>query len=184
MIREQNEMNDAWATFSEDKLHRYELGRSWEYMLDRTLLVIGLNPSTATATEDDATIRKEIGFAKRWNCSRLVKVNAFSRRSTDPRMLYQRRGVRRAGWESITDLENDTAIARERLLVRATGGITLVAWGANISKIDPKRQAALCELLTAEMGDLMCLGSNQDGTPVHPLYQPYERERTRWMPRR
>lgn len=51
--------------------YRYTLWRRWGD--GRVLTVIGLNPSTADATQDDPTIRRCIGFARREGCAGLVR---------------------------------------------------------------------------------------------------------------
>lgn len=53
----------------------------------------------------------------------------------------------------------------------------LVAWGTNI---EPERSAAIVEMLKADEIPLMCLGENQDGSPGHPLYIPYETKPRLW----
>jgi hypothetical protein len=45
------------------------------------------NPSTASATEDDATIRKCIGFSKHAGFGRMIVVNLYALRSRDPKTL-------------------------------------------------------------------------------------------------
>src|SRR4051812_40590931 len=59
------------ATFSDDDVYRYELTRELGGM--RPLVTCGLNPSTADASKNDQTIRKDIGFAKHWGCGRVLK---------------------------------------------------------------------------------------------------------------
>jgi hypothetical protein len=54
----------------------------------RTVAFIGLNPSTADETTDDPTVRRCVGFAKRWGYDRMVMLNAFAYRATDPKALY------------------------------------------------------------------------------------------------
>lgn len=53
------------AVFSPCGKYRYRLWRVWGDA-DRRCLFIGVNPSKAGAVDNDHTIRKEIGFAKRW----------------------------------------------------------------------------------------------------------------------
>lgn len=66
----------------------------YRYLLTReglggtgTCLFIMLNPSTADAMVDDATIRRCSGFAQRWGYARLEVANIYAYRSTDPRAL-------------------------------------------------------------------------------------------------
>lgn len=47
--------------------------------------IIGVNPSTADATKNDHTIRKDMGFAKRLGWSRIIKANLCGYRATDVR---------------------------------------------------------------------------------------------------
>ena len=48
---------------------------------------IGLNPSTADEINDDPTIRRCIGFARRWGFGGMYMLNVFAYRSTNPREL-------------------------------------------------------------------------------------------------
>jgi hypothetical protein len=52
------------AVLSADGRYRYELARHISHD-PATVLFIGLNPSSATAAEDDPTVRREVGFARR-----------------------------------------------------------------------------------------------------------------------
>lgn len=79
---------EAWATLSSDGSYRYALGRQWLSPIDAPAMVwVMLNPSTADHLEDDPTIRKCIGFAKRAGCCGIVVVNLFAYRATNPRDL-------------------------------------------------------------------------------------------------
>ena len=53
------------ALFSPCQRFRYTLTRTWDETKSGVAFIC-LNPSTATATEDDPTIRRCIGFAKTW----------------------------------------------------------------------------------------------------------------------
>ena len=66
----------------------------YRYRLDRMVsdsgpvyAFFGVNPSTADASVDDATVRKWRGFVQRWGGSRFIVGNAFAYRSTDVRQL-------------------------------------------------------------------------------------------------
>ena len=71
--------------------YRYLLPRDLGSLLTleapRRVLFCMLNPSTATADTDDATIRRAIRFAAREEATELAVVNLFATRATDPRML-------------------------------------------------------------------------------------------------
>jgi hypothetical protein len=159
------------ARISPCGLYRYELTR--ELGGDRTLISIGLNPSTADAIEDDQTIEKDVGFARRWGCGRVLKLNAFAYRSRDPKAMARaaKDGV------DIIGPEND-------MWIRAAVGwpeihdepnLVVVSWGRNI---DPERQRAMAALLAGV--DVWCLGTNKDGSPTHELYLSYETPLVRW----
>ena len=161
------------AIFSDDDRHRYHLTREFGRG-DRPLIVCGLNPSTATAFLDDQTIRKEIGFAKRWGCGRLVKVNAYGFRATDPKDMKR---ARRASVD-VVGPENNRFIREAVQLALLSDGIFLVAWGANI---EPERQRELAEMIGPIAVALLV---NKDGSPGHPLYIAGDATPSPWqMPR-
>src|SRR5947209_9185981 len=62
--------------------HRYVLWRMWSR--DRPLVVIGLNPSTATELTGDRTVNKCLHFALREGMGGLVMLNLFSYRTPYP----------------------------------------------------------------------------------------------------
>jgi hypothetical protein len=57
-------------------------GRYLEWMM--------LNPSTADGTDDDATIRKCMKFARAWGYGGILVVNLLAWRETDSKLLKQR----------------------------------------------------------------------------------------------
>lgn len=66
--------------------YRYRLSRRLSSG-HRTLGVVGLNPSTADDSVDDHTVRKLIGYAKRWGFDFIDLCNIFAWRATDPSAL-------------------------------------------------------------------------------------------------
>ena len=74
----------------EGREFRYSLERTWNSDIDRVLFIM-LNPRTADANVDDATIRRCISFAARWGKGGIVVGNLFTLRSTDPKGLFRHR---------------------------------------------------------------------------------------------
>lgn len=139
--------------------YRYWLSREWD--ATRAVLVwVMLNPSTADAEHDDATIRKVIGFAKAWGYGSVLVVNLFAYRSTEPE------GLRKVADPIGPD--NDALLAA----LGARRPHVICAWGTNA---DPAR--ALVVRRYFEGATLQCLGKTKDGQPRHPLYVPYVTER-------
>ncbi len=73
---------DIYAS-SNDDTWRFTLGKSGA----RRLLVIGLNPSTATKESSDTTVAKVEGVARRQGSDGFVMLNLYPVRSTDFRAL-------------------------------------------------------------------------------------------------
>ena len=75
------------AAFSPCGRYRWHLARTWDADGSRVAFV-ALNPSTADATHDDPTIRRCIGFARRWGAGGVDVVNLYAFRATKPRDLF------------------------------------------------------------------------------------------------
>ena len=139
------------AVFSPDRVYRYELRRTWGP--GPVVAFIGLNPSTADETVDDPTIRRCIGFAKRWGYGGLVMLNLFAFRATDPRDM-------RAADDPVGP-DND----RHLIAATSESGLVVAAWGVHGAYRNRDREVA--GLLA---WNLMALGLTRDGHPRHPLY--------------
>jgi hypothetical protein len=154
--------------------YRYTLERHWDRAQGHVLFVL-LNPSTADATQDDPTLRKGIGFAKRLGVGGVVFVNLFAWRSTDPRELPPVE-------EAITGRDehgrslNDLHIIAQADRVRWMSRGVILAWGAGVpqkSIAHRQRPAAVLRHLRSLDVALWCFGTNRDGSPKHPLYLRY-----------
>lgn len=155
-----------FADLSPDGVYRYSLGRMWAPDAEtNTLPFIMLNPSTADANEDDPTIRKCVGFARRLGYTGIVVANLFAYRATDPADL--KRALREGA--DVVGPHNDDAL---RLLLRISvmSGIGVVAaWGAHAP------DARVREVLAMEGSRSLCtLGLTAKGVPRHPLMLGYE----------
>jgi len=76
------------ASFSRCGKYRYQLVRQW---VDGQgcCVFIGLNPSTADHRNDDPTIRRCMGFARRWGYQKMVMINLFAYRTPHPAELNE-----------------------------------------------------------------------------------------------
>lgn len=154
--------SDCGAELSPDGVYRYTLTRRWDD--GQCVAWLMFNPSTADASQDDATIRKCVGFSKRWGYARMVVVNLFAVRSRDPKTVS--RIVDPVGPLNNYWIREGTVSARE----------IICAWGcAQHMPLIDKRIAEVMELLKAT--ERNCLGYRQDGHPRHPLMLSYSTER-------
>ena len=139
------------AILSADRKYRYVLTRIWDEAKP-TVVFIGLNPSTADEKTDDPTIRKCIGYAKRWGYGKLIMVNIFAFRSTDPSLLKR--------VEDPIGPDNDSYIQK---CVSESNSV-IACWGKHGKLLNRDK------VLMDSLPNLVCLKRNKNGTPHHPLY--------------
>lgn len=154
---------------------------TYRYRLDRELwgnggcgqtTVIMVNPSTADAEKDDATIRKLLGFGgRRW--AHIVVGNLFAYRATDVREL--------ATAADPIGPEND---AHLRQMIGEAFRL-IFAWGPT-SKLPKRlrtRWRAVHEMALRAGKEPLSIGKPaKDGHPCHPLMLPYSLELQPWSP--
>lgn len=149
------------AVISADGLYRYELTRSWGDGPRMTFVM--LNPSTADAEQDDPTIRRCMGFARREGCGGIVVVNLFALRVTRPVHLFDGTIA-----EDPEGRENCSHVGEA--IRHADDGFIVAAWGA-ITPARAQRSFTWRQLRARRFeGWLRCLGKTADGSPRHPLY--------------
>lgn len=151
------------ATFSPCKQFRYVLYRIWDTNKPMVMF-IGLNPSTADAEKDDATIRRCRGFAKREGMGGMVMVNLYAYRATDPKELIRRKCI---GLPLINPVEVMGENNHHVMYWRNRSKMVIFCWGQNDGKLF-NRGKDMNDLIT----DGLCFGKNKDGHPLHPLYLP------------
>lgn len=152
------------AQVSECGHFRYRLDRHWHRGYGNVCWVM-LNPSTADASVDDATIRKCIGFTKRWGAGGIVVVNLWPWRATDPKDLKRLVASPPVPW---FPFKNAGAI---REAVEGSDEV-VVAWGAHANRVNPDWTSHIAWKLRS-MCRPMCLGVTKDDSPRHPLMLAY-----------
>ena len=140
------------ATFSDCRKYRYGLSRTWNGK-KKTILFIGLNPSTADEKIDDPTIRRCINYAQNWGYGSLLMVNLFAYRATLPTELKNVKNP----------IGNDNDLHILELSKKAD--LAVAAWGNEGTLLNRDKE------IKKILPNLMCLKINKSGQPAHPLYQ-------------
>lgn len=146
------------AVFSSDGRYRYALVREWDAAKPK-MVVIGLNPSTATEVLSDPTITRCVKRANSLACGGLVMLNLFAYRATDPMVMKS--------VEDPVGPANDVAL---RVLCKDRP-IVLGAWGND--GLYRNRAAAVVDLLLAAGVTIHALAITKLNQPQHPLYVSY-----------
>ena len=143
------------AIFSADHKYRYQLSRRWES--GDSLYFVMLNPSTANENIDDPTIRRCVGFAKKWNYSGIEVLNLFALVSSDP--------------DKLLTTPDSIGIDNDKYLITASKQAKkiVIAWG----NFGMRFQERVNEVLSIfSYRDIYCLGETESNQPKHPLYIP------------
>lgn len=139
----------ATAIFSKDGTKRYQLYREWDAK-KKTILFVLFNPSTASATQDDPTLRRLVGFAASWGFGSVLVGNLYPHCSRSPKKVPHL---------GVYDPKNNAQVA-----AMCTRVATVVyAWGQNHPA--PK-------WLTALVTSPKVIALTKAGLPKHPLYLP------------
>ena len=145
-------------------MYRYVLWRKWGEGRRRVAFCM-LNPSTADGTEDDPTIRRCIGFAKREGFDALDVVNLYAYRATKPRELF----YGRIGDVGMQGPQNKLWI----LDVFASVELVIAAWGASRDSVPLHSRPPMMNIrmMARDYGlPTKCFGTTKSGAPKHPLY--------------
>lgn len=157
------------ATISPCGKYRYTLHRTVGGGTTRACVVM-VNPSTADATENDATIRKLIGFGKVLGWSEFTVVNLFAYRATDIHHVH----------DAVEPIGRNN---NEHILIAINqADIVVFAWGAS-GKLPPRlrdRWKHIDCIAFACGKKPYCLGTCKDGHPRHPVMLPYSTPLTPW----
>jgi hypothetical protein len=145
--------NNSGAEFSTDGKYRYKLWRIWDSDLPKAMC-IGLNPSTANADTNDATIRNLIQILTILGYGGFYMMNLFAIISSNPEVLLTSK-------DPLGDNENKL---KE---VEAICDDVIVCWG-NFKQAKIRINEVLPNYPNAK-----CFGFNKNGTPFHPRALTY-----------
>jgi hypothetical protein len=157
------------AVLSPCSLYRYRLERDVQHA-GQVFAYFGINPSTADATLDDATVRKWRGFTLRNGGRRFIVGNVFAYRSTDPKALTRVDDPFGPDWQ------------RHLAEIIAEADVLVPCWGA-IGKMPPDLQGAPAQLLAhliASGKPVLHFGRTACGQPKHPLMLGYDTPLQPW----
>ena len=158
------------AVISPCGLYRYRLEREVG-MSGPVYAFFGVNPSTADASIDDATVRKWIGFTQVFGGSRFIVGNVFAYRATDVRDLVKDTGP-------AFSLENQGYLRD----IAAAADVLVPCWG-NSSKVPAELRhhfANVLHLLRQTGKPIKSFGFTQSGDPKHPLMLGYNTPLSDW----
>lgn len=168
-------MQENDAMISSDGLYRYTLHRKVEGAKGNPfhVLWVMVNPSTAGATTDDATIRKVMGYCRRWGATNFHVVNLYAYRARDIKVLSTVRDP--------VGPENDKHIT----LQAGMADQVICAWGAREKLRDVKgadeRIDYVMKIIRSSViykgSPIYCIGRTASGDPLHPLTTSYALER-------
>lgn len=172
-------LQEGSAILSVCEAYRYRLERNVAIPLElgadgvyegKVVAFFGVNPSTADALRNDATVRKWIGFCQRWGVPRFLVGNVFAFRSTNVKAL------RHAADPFGPD--NDLHIAQ----IIAEADILVPCWGdrGKLHRDTRPHLDALLARLHASGKPVMHFGLTNGGDPKHPQMLGYITPLTLW----
>ncbi len=143
------------AVISDCGKYRYLLRRVWDRAKPRALFIM-LNPSTADARQDDATIRSCVRLASGLGYGSLEVVNVFGWRATAP--------------DELLVLADPVGPRNEDVIATAISrcDVVIVAWGANI--MAQRKADYVRSMVARHRPATYCFGKTKHGFPKHPLY--------------
>lgn len=152
------------TVFNDNRTHRFTLFRYWGE-LENYACGISMNPSGAAEDVDDPTVNGMVRRAmEHWDVGAYYQLNVMSIRGTYSSDLAN---------TSIVNLpENDEWIKR----IVANARIVVVSWGN--PGHDSGRGAEVEKILRkhCDISKVFCFEKNKNGSPVHPLYQPIDKD--------
>lgn len=145
------------AYISSDPRYRYWLTRIWDSSKPIVVWMM-LNPSTADAEKDDATMRRCMAFARAWDYGGMAVINLYAFRARSPKVMLAA--------EDPVGIHNNRWIVLWWEQARRTGAPIICGWGNNA------RQDRVQEILRMSESYGITLHALEMGNkaPKHPLY--------------
>jgi len=131
-----------------------------------------LNPSLASRSKNDPTMRKLVGFNRRLSIRWFGVVNLFTKRTPYPAELFKE------GFEDAVGELGDLVLHKMFQWAHALNVPVVAAWGGNgFAGVQHQwmdvRAEAIRVMAKKYAVPLKCLGYAKDGSPRHPLMLSY-----------
>lgn len=151
----ENLFENNGAEFSPCGKYRYKLWRIWDN--DKPLAIcIGLNPSTANADKNDATISLLKRVFSKLGYGGFYMLNLFTYITSKPKELFETENKEGSKWAEIISE------------VYHPNHTIVFAWG-NFKGIDLHTEWVIANF------DGYCFGKNSNGSPFHPRALVYKK---------
>lgn len=150
------------AEFSKCEKYRYALWRIWDESKP-VAMIIGLNPSTADAENDDPTIRRCKKFAEFWGYGGVCMANLFAFRATEPSDMMKA--------SDPIGPENDEWLVK----LAKDAGVVVAAWSSK------GRHLYRSSEVRKMFPELHYIKLNKSGEPAHPLYLKGDLPLQKWQ---
>ncbi len=164
LVAIKHNMNWIYTT-NEDNSARFVLGE-YNNVADKTMICVGVNPSTATPDNLDPTLRKVKLIAKRHGYVNWIMINIYPQRATNPSDLHPDRNGQLHS-RNLHEINN--------LLGAFYSADILFAYG-DLINTRPYLKECLGDILRLTLsiqltGKQFCIKRTKKGNPAHPLYQ-------------
>lgn len=137
-------------------MYRYSLWRKWDESKPMILYIM-LNPSRASDTQDDPTIRRLTQFSIDMGYGGFYVGNIFAYINSNPLELFLQKKIG-------TDIMGPGNKRHLREMGEKVKDVCF-AWGANYD-------IRLDHWINKRFPNALCFGITKDGNPKHPLYLP------------
>ncbi|MBQ1685625.1 MAG: DUF1643 domain-containing protein [Clostridia bacterium] len=169
-----HKLNIVPFRYSSDWLYYPNVDMEYRFILGtrgrNPIIVIGLNPSTATPEQPDPTIKRVSAIASHNGYDSFVMLNLYAQRATIPGNLDV---------ELNRELHGENLKAFEWALdyvQKVNGGAAIPVWCAWGNLIKSREYLPGCwedmlAILRARKAELLCVSITNEKQPIHPLYQ-------------